>query len=202
MSNSLFETDKVKVKPIKSPKSPKVFNSPKSSPKSQSLKIAEILYKKKQISPQAIILSEDEVREHMGENSEEISALFPKVHPLSGKTICQRGFYWDTEDTDLNTSTQSKRFFKTFKNQFWEIDKEYINTYDATGRYKIIIHSAELHKISTLLKEFDIVLHDKWLLAPAGYYWKYCSHKCNSHICCNHILEWYELIPMLINYKY
>jgi hypothetical protein len=202
MSNSLFEIDKVKVKPIKSPKSPKVFNSPKSSPKSQSLKIAEILYKKKQISPQAIVLSEDEVREHMGENSDEISALFPKVHPISGKTICQRGFYWDTEDTDSNTSTKRKTFFKTFKNQFWEIDQEYINTYDATGRYKIIIHSAELHKISTLLKEFDIVLHDKWLLAPAGYYWKYCSHKCNTHICCNHILEWYELIPMIINYKF
>jgi hypothetical protein len=171
MSYSTFETDKEKVKPIKSPKSPKVFNSHKLP----SLKISEILYKKKYASPQAIVLSED---------------------------ICQRGFYWDTEDTDANTHTRKKTFFKTFKNQFWEIDKEYINTYDATGRYKIIIHSAELHKISTLLKEFDIVLHDKWLLAPAGYHWKYCSHKCNSHMCCDHILEWYELIPMLINYKY
>ena len=199
MSNSTFETNTVKVKPIKSPKSPKVFNSHKSP----SLKIAEILHKKKYMSPQAIILSEDEVLQHMGENSDEISALFTKVHPISGKTICQRGYYWDTEDTeDTNTNTKRKTFFKTFKNQFWEIDKEYINTYDATGRYKIIIHSAELHKVSTLLKEFDIVLHDKWLLAPAGYHWKYCSQKCNSHICCDHILEWYELIPMLINYKY
>jgi hypothetical protein len=198
MSYSTFETDKEKVKPIKSPKSPKVFNSHKLP----SLKISEILYKKKYASPQAIVLSEDEVKEHMGENSDEINTLFPKVHPISGKTICQRGFYWDTEDTDANTHTKKKTFFKTFKNQFWEIDKEYINTYDATGRYKIIIHSAELHKISTLLKEFDIVLHDKWLLAPAGYHWKYCSQKCNSHMCCDHMLEWYELIPMLINYKY
>jgi hypothetical protein len=199
MSNSTFETDKVKVKTIKSPKSPKLFNSSKMSLKPR--KIAEILYNKKNSTPQAIILSPDQVLEHMGENSDDISVLFPKVHPTSGKTICQRGFYWDTEDTDTE-DTKRKTFFKTFKNQFWEIDQEYLNTYDSTGRYKIIIHSSELHKISTLLKEFDIVLQDKWLLAPTGYYWKYCSQKCNSDYCCDHILEWYELIPMLINYTY
>lgn len=155
----------------------------------KDVKSTNTLYKNTNKTVSAIILSDDQLRNYMGENSDEVSALYPKIHPITGKTIYERGFFWDNEEN-------SEKFNKIFKNMFWEIDKEYVNPYNVTGSYKIIIHSSELHKISTVLKGFDIILYDKWLMAPEGYYWKYISIKCNNKICCDHTYEWYELEPI------
>ena len=81
----------------------------------------------------------------------------------------------------------NNRYQEVYCEDFYKIDKEYINIHDKNG-YLRIVRVDELDILIThgLSKDNK----ESWVLAPPGYYWKYFSEKCY------YSFEWFELVPI------
>jgi len=148
--------------------------------------------RKKQDKTRPIItkISKNDILQYfVGYNSPEVAQKYPKVHPTTGERLYRRGYYWKrNEPTPTSTKQASWDVHRGYeRDEFYEIDKEYINIYDKNGYLRIVrVDELDILITANLSKDDN----DSWALAPPGYYWKYYSEKCY------YSFDWFELEPI------
>ena len=67
---------------------------------------------------------------------------------------------------------------------------------DPTGKFRIVVKATDLefiHVCEVTANYGREELHQKWAIAPQGYYWQYFSQKCY------YSFDWYELRPIPVS---
>lgn len=122
-------------------------------------------------------------------NLDNIKMRYPKIHPITNKRIYSRGIYWEKYDIDDKKKYfyNDNGYYEKRDEEFFKIDKEYINMYDKTGKYKILAYFTEFDILCTCIENYNTKIKGYWFLAPEGYYWKWYHEKCYFNF------EWVEL---------